>query len=161
MSIIPDSHADILDSMAMWHVATVGPGGQPQSSPVWIGWDGTHVRFSNLTTRQKYRNLAARPEVALSATDPGDPYRYLEVRGRVARIDDDPDGLIGLRCAALSLIVLVGAAKRNPALSCVVLYVQFYAQQSLLKQGLNGISHVATVGRAYDKLHRLHAIILR
>ena len=25
MSIIPDSHADILESRAMWHVATVGP----------------------------------------------------------------------------------------------------------------------------------------
>ncbi len=59
MSIIPDSHADILESMAMWHVATVGPRGEPQSSPVWIGWDGTRIMFSNLTTRQKYRNLVA------------------------------------------------------------------------------------------------------
>ena len=93
MSIIPDSHADILESMAMWHVATVGPSGEPQSSPVWIGWDGTHVMFSNLTTRQKYRNLTAEPQVALSATDPANPYRYLEVRGQVVRIDADPDGV--------------------------------------------------------------------
>ena len=90
--MIPDTHVDILDSLAMWHVATIGPGGEPQSSPVWIGWDGTRIRFSNLTTRQKYRNLHADPRVALSATHPDDAYRYLEVRGRVVAFEPDPDG---------------------------------------------------------------------
>ena len=41
--------------------------------------------------RQKYRNMSADPHVALSILDPDDPYRYLEVRGVVVDVEDDPD----------------------------------------------------------------------
>lgn len=47
--------------------------------------------FSQTTTRQKYRNLQRDPRIALSIVDPANPYRYLEVRGTVVRIDPDPD----------------------------------------------------------------------
>jgi PPOX class probable F420-dependent enzyme len=86
---IPASHADLLTSTALAHVATIGPDGTPQNNPVWFGWDGTHVLFSQTTGRQKYRNLQARPEVALSIVDVENPYRYLEIRGTVAEIVDD------------------------------------------------------------------------
>lgn len=89
---IPDDYADMLDKVAFWHVATRGPDGEPQSSPVWAGPDSEgHMTFSLTKGRQKYRNLQASPHVAMSATDPENPYRYLEIRGTVARIDDDPD----------------------------------------------------------------------
>ena len=87
---IPASHADLLDSTALAHVATIGPDGTPQNNPVWFGWDGTHLLFSQTTGRQKYRNLKANPAVALSIVDSANPYRYLEVRGTVAEIVDDP-----------------------------------------------------------------------
>jgi PPOX class probable F420-dependent enzyme len=87
---IPPSHADILDSKALAHVATIGPDGTPQNNPVWFGWDGTHVLFSQTTGRQKYRNLKANPAVALSIVDEANPYRYLEIRGVVDEIVDDP-----------------------------------------------------------------------
>lgn len=86
---IPESHADILDKQAFWHIATKGPDGEIQSSPVWAGRDGDHVVFSLTTGRQKYRNLQADPTIALSATDPDNGYRYLELRGKVVRFDDD------------------------------------------------------------------------
>jgi PPOX class probable F420-dependent enzyme len=86
---IPTSHADLLESTALAHVATIGPDGAPQNNPVWFGWDGTHVLFSQTTGRQKYRNLSADPHVALSIVDNANPYRYLEVRGTVAEIVDD------------------------------------------------------------------------
>ncbi len=35
-TMIPDSHKDILQSTALAHVATLGPGGEPQSNPVWF-----------------------------------------------------------------------------------------------------------------------------
>jgi PPOX class probable F420-dependent enzyme len=88
---IPSSHADLLDSTALAHVATIGPDGKPQNNPVWFGWDGTHVLFSQTTGRQKYRNLQANPEVALSIVDSANAYRYLEVRGTVVEIADDPE----------------------------------------------------------------------
>ena len=86
---IPASHADLLDSTALAHVATIGPDGAPQNNPVWFGWDGTHVLFSQTTGRQKYRNLVANPQVALSIVDNANPYRYLEIRGTVDEIVDD------------------------------------------------------------------------
>ncbi|MCB9381066.1 MAG: PPOX class F420-dependent oxidoreductase [Ilumatobacteraceae bacterium] len=90
MTTIPASHADLLDTTALAHVATIGPDGSPQNNPVWFGWDGTHVLFSQTTGRQKYRNLQQHPAVALSIVDPANPYRYLEIRGTVAEIVDDP-----------------------------------------------------------------------
>lgn len=87
---IPPSHADLLDSTALAHVATIGPDGSPQNNPVWFGWDGTHVLFSQTTGRQKYRNLKKAPKVALSIVDDENAYRYLEVRGEVVEIVDDP-----------------------------------------------------------------------
>ena len=86
---IPASHADLLDSKALAHVATIGPDGAPQNNPVWFGWDGTHVLFSQTTGRQKYRNLQGEPRVALAIVDAENPYRYLEIRGVVAEIVDD------------------------------------------------------------------------
>ena len=86
---IPASHADLLTSKGFAHVATIGPNGEPQNSPVWFDWDGTHLLFSQTTGRQKYRNLQREPRVALSIIDPANPYRYLEVRGTVDSIDDD------------------------------------------------------------------------
>jgi PPOX class probable F420-dependent enzyme len=89
MSIIPSSHSDLLDARTIWHIATKGPDGTLQSTPVWGGWDGEHFVFSVTTGRQKYRNLQAEPDIAVSGTDPENPYRYLEIRGRVVRFDDD------------------------------------------------------------------------
>lgn len=88
---IPDTHADMLSKKGFAHVATLGPQGEPQSTPVWYDWDGRYIRISQTTTRQKYHNVRREPRVALSVVDPDNPYRYLEVRGRVARVDDDPD----------------------------------------------------------------------
>ncbi len=89
---IPESHADLLERAAYWHVATIGPNGEPQSSPVWCGTDDEgHVIFSMLTSRQKVKNLERNPAIALSAIDPDNSYRNLEIRGTVVRMDPDPD----------------------------------------------------------------------
>lgn len=86
---IPASHVELLSSKALANVATIGPDGAPQNNPVWFDWNGTHVLFSQTTGRQKYRNIKANPNVALSIVDPENPYRYLEVRGVVEQIVDD------------------------------------------------------------------------
>ncbi|MCZ7531601.1 MAG: PPOX class F420-dependent oxidoreductase [Acidimicrobiia bacterium] len=91
MSVIPDSHADILDSKGFAHLASIGPDGEPQSHPVWFDTADGRIRISTTKARQKYRNLQNEPRVSLSILDPENPYRYLEVRGRVAAVEDDPD----------------------------------------------------------------------
>lgn len=89
--MIPDSHLDLVTKPSFAHVATIGPDGEPQSNPVWIDGDAEHVRFSQTTTRQKYRNVQREPRVAMSMIDLDNPYRYLEVRGRVVDVADDAD----------------------------------------------------------------------
>lgn len=89
--VIPEKYMDLLDTTALIHVATLGPDGEPQSNPVWFDWDGEHVKFSQTKTRQKYRNVQRDPRIALSLVDPENPYRYLEIRGEVTKIEDDPD----------------------------------------------------------------------
>lgn len=88
---IPESYKGLLESTALANIATIGPNGEPQVSPVWFDWDGEHVLFSQTKTRQKLQNLKKDPRIALSIVDPKNPYRYLEIRGIVTRVDDDPN----------------------------------------------------------------------
>ncbi|WP_285758938.1 PPOX class F420-dependent oxidoreductase [Nocardiopsis ansamitocini] len=91
MSVVPQDRVAILTKRSFAHVATIGPDGEPQSNPVWIDWDGEFVKFSQTTGRQKYRNLQRDNRIALSAHDPDEPHRYLEIRGRIERVEDDVD----------------------------------------------------------------------
>jgi len=82
----------ILHSKAFAHLATIGPDGAPQSSPMWFLWDGEHIKFTHTTDRVKYQNIKRDPHVAVSITDADDPYIYAEFRGVIERIEDDPKG---------------------------------------------------------------------
>lgn len=83
-TVIPNSHEDLFKKKAFAHLATLMPGGQPQVTPVWVDYDGHHVLINTAQGRQKDKNLQKDKRVALSILDPENPYRYLEVRGRVA-----------------------------------------------------------------------------
>jgi PPOX class probable F420-dependent enzyme len=87
MTDFPDSHRDLLDSEVAT-LATIDPGGFPALSEVWFLFDGGEVRVSLNTARRKVKNLEARPECSLFILDLGNPYRYLEIRGR-AQIEPD------------------------------------------------------------------------
>ncbi|MFI5844643.1 PPOX class F420-dependent oxidoreductase [Catenuloplanes sp. NPDC051500] len=89
MSVVPESHADLLERPVFAHLATVRPDGSPQSSVMWFAWDGEVIRMTHTKTRQKFRNLGKEPRVALSLADPEDQYRFLEVRGVVEKVEDD------------------------------------------------------------------------
>lgn len=90
-SVIPEKYADILDSKSLAHIATIGPNGAPQNNPVWFDWDGSQVKFSQTKTRQKYKNLQRDSRISLSIVDPENPYRYLELRGQVSKVEEDPE----------------------------------------------------------------------
>jgi PPOX class probable F420-dependent enzyme len=88
MSLIPEDYLDILQSTALAYMATIGPKGEPQVSPVWFGWDGIHLLVSMTKVRQKHRNLLHDPRIAIAIADPANPCRSLEIRGE-ARIEED------------------------------------------------------------------------
>jgi PPOX class probable F420-dependent enzyme len=80
---IPNSHVDLFKKKAFASLATLMPDGQPQVTPVWVDFDGQHVVINTAEGRQKDKNLQRDGRVAMSIMDPDNPYRYLEVRGRV------------------------------------------------------------------------------
>jgi PPOX class probable F420-dependent enzyme len=90
--MIPESHLDLLERPLFAHLATIGPDGTPNVNPVWTVWDGEVLRFTTTTDRRKYRNVVESPYVAVSINDPDKPYRYLENRGVVERVEPDPSG---------------------------------------------------------------------
>jgi len=93
---IPDGYEDLLERPLYGHLATTRPDGAAQVNPMWFDWDGELLRFTHTNKRQKYRNVAAHPQVATASradiADKDNPYKYLEVRGEVERIEPDPDG---------------------------------------------------------------------
>jgi PPOX class probable F420-dependent enzyme len=89
---IPPSHADLLERPLFCTLATVKPSGQPQANPMWFVWDGSTIRFTHTSARAKYRNLRHDPRASVSVFDADNPYRYLELRGRVTSIEPNPDG---------------------------------------------------------------------
>ncbi|HXV63834.1 MAG TPA: PPOX class F420-dependent oxidoreductase [Vicinamibacteria bacterium] len=86
MAAIPDGFRDILDKKTFAHLATRMKDGSPQVSPVWIERDGDRLLVNSAKGRLKDRNIRADGRVAISATDPDNPYRALMIRGRVVAI---------------------------------------------------------------------------
>ena len=87
---IPASHADLLQMTkpAFAQLATVNADGTPQVTPVWVDYDGTHVLVNTARGRVKTRNLERNPRVALSVSDPENPYRYVGIQGRVVEMTE-------------------------------------------------------------------------
>lgn len=90
----PESHLDLLQRPIFAHMATVRPDGAPQVNPMWFLWDADEgrLKLTHTKARHNYRYLQSEPRVALSMADPDDPYRYLQVRGVVEKVEDDPTG---------------------------------------------------------------------
>ena len=57
--------------------------GSPHVTPVWFDWDGTHIIINTARGRVKDKVLKRKPKAALAIVAPGDPYTYLQIRGRV------------------------------------------------------------------------------
>lgn len=87
---LPEPAKALFDGPNHVTVATIDPGGQPQTSLVWAKRDGDDVLFSTIKGRRKYTNLARDPRLSALVYDPADPYTYAEVRG-TATITGDPD----------------------------------------------------------------------
>ena len=83
MATIPAEFRDLFERPAFAHLATLRADGSPHVSPVWVDYDGTYVRFNSARGRAKVDHVARDPRVGFSILDPENPYRYIEVRGRV------------------------------------------------------------------------------
>ena len=87
---IPDKYLDLFKGKkAFANLATLMPDGRPQVTPVWFDFDGENLIFNSARGRQKDLNVRRDPRVSLSIVDPDNPYRYVEVRGRVTDITQE------------------------------------------------------------------------
>src|ERR1700675_800012 len=84
--VIPEKYADLLEKQAFGNLGTLMKDGSPQVTPVWVDYDGKFVRINSAKGRVKDKNIRRDPRVSISLQDPANPYRYLEIRGRVVEI---------------------------------------------------------------------------
>jgi PPOX class probable F420-dependent enzyme len=90
MATIPEKYLDLLNKKKAFAViATTMPDGSPQVTPVWFDFKDGHVRVNTAKGRVKARNLKKGAAVALAIIDPDNPYRYVQIRGRVTRVTED------------------------------------------------------------------------
>jgi len=82
---IPENVKDLVTraKKAFAFLALVKSDGTPQVTPVWFDYDGAHFIFNTARGRVKDKILKKHPVVAFAIPDPADPYRYLQVSGRV------------------------------------------------------------------------------
>jgi PPOX class probable F420-dependent enzyme len=83
---VPEKYADLFKKKAFANLGTLMRDGSPQVTPVWFDYDGKHVRVNSALGRVKDKNIRRDPRVSLSIQDPENPYRYLEIRGKVVDI---------------------------------------------------------------------------
>ena len=80
---LPQDLIDLMRQPSPCYLATVMPDGSPQMTQTWVDTDGEHVIINTVQGFQKERNVTRDPRVALNISDPTNPSRYFEVRGRV------------------------------------------------------------------------------
>ena len=88
MPTVPEAYHDLFEKPTVAHVVTMLPDDRPHATPVWIDYDADADRLLVNTERhrQKARNVARDPRVAVSMTDPDNDYRYLSVTGEVEEV---------------------------------------------------------------------------
>lgn len=91
MASIPADFRDLFEKGTFAHLATLLPNGAPHVTPVWVDHDPDTDRLLVNTERgrRKEKNAQNDPRVAISMTDPDNPYRMLSVRGEVYEITTD------------------------------------------------------------------------
>jgi PPOX class probable F420-dependent enzyme len=87
MAAIPEKYLDLVQQKkAFANLATLMPDGSPQVTPVWFDYKDGRIRVNTAKGRVKARNMQEGAPVALAIMDPENPYRYVQVRGRVKRV---------------------------------------------------------------------------
>jgi PPOX class probable F420-dependent enzyme len=96
--MIPERSLDLLspEKKAFAALALTLADGSPQVTPIWFDWDGTHIILNTARGRVKDKVMHRGGNIALLIVDPSDPYRYLQIRGRV--VDETEEGAFDVIC---------------------------------------------------------------
>ncbi|WP_251858325.1 PPOX class F420-dependent oxidoreductase [Herbiconiux sp. L3-i23] len=82
MPLSPDL-LELLRAPSPCFLSTLMADGSPQVTETWVDTDGENVLINTVVGFVKVRNVERDPRVALAVQDPENPFRYIQVRGRV------------------------------------------------------------------------------
>jgi len=91
IAMTDDEVNEFLATERTCRVATIGPDG-PHATPLWFGWDGTHLWLYSIVKSQRWTDLMRDPRVGI-VIDAGVDYlelRGVEITGSVEVIGDVP-----------------------------------------------------------------------
>ena len=71
------------------YIATSMGDGSPQMTQTWVDTDGDHVLINSVKGYLKIGNIERDPRVAVAVSEPANPSRYFQVRGRVVDVTTD------------------------------------------------------------------------
>lgn len=82
---IPKNYQDLLkdETKAYLFLATTMADGTPQVTPIWFNTDENYILINTAAGRVKDINMQERPHVAMVIQDLSNPYRYMQIRGKV------------------------------------------------------------------------------
>lgn len=86
---IPENYMALFHKPVFGFLTTLMPDGSPQTQPVWVDYEHGKVVVNSALGRQKDKNMRRDPRVAVTLMDPENPYRYVEIRGKVTDITQD------------------------------------------------------------------------
>jgi len=89
MVTIPNTHLDLFQTPVHGVLATMMPDGTPQSSIIWVDYDGEYVLVNTTLERQKGKNMQANPKVTILVIDPKNSGRWIAVRGQVKEMTQE------------------------------------------------------------------------
>jgi len=91
---IPENYQDLLKDnvKAYLFLATIMADGTPQVTPVWFSTEENYILINTAAGRVKDHNMQARPSVAMVIQDPANPYRYIQIRGKI--VERTTDGAV-------------------------------------------------------------------
>ena len=86
---IPEPVKTFLEKPNFAVLATQSESGRVQATPVWFLHAGGEILINTSAGRKKLRNMEADPRVALAIVDRENPYRYVQIQGRVTKFDKE------------------------------------------------------------------------
>ena len=83
---IPEKFLPVLtEKKAFANLGTIMADGSPQVTPVWFFFKDGKFIVNTARGRTKDRNMKKNKQVALSITDPDNPYSHISLRGKIVK----------------------------------------------------------------------------
>ena len=83
---IPESYLDLFQKKSIAFLALHTKGDDMMVNPVWVAYDGENIVLNSVQGRVKDKLMRLHPTVTVCITDPDNPFRYVEVRGKVVQV---------------------------------------------------------------------------